>query len=44
MTGVTNILVGPGDPKTLHPDAGEKKTFEKITFIKFVLTLLEFGH
>ncbi|XP_050943463.1 aromatic aminotransferase ISS1-like [Cucumis melo] len=20
MTGVTNILVGPGDPKTLHPD------------------------
>ena len=23
MTGVTNILVGPGDEKTLHPDAGE---------------------
>lgn len=22
MTGVTNILVGPGDPKNLHPDAG----------------------
>ena len=22
MTGVTNILVGPSDPKTLHPDAG----------------------
>ncbi|TYK04602.1 katanin p60 ATPase-containing subunit A1 [Cucumis melo var. makuwa] len=22
MTGVTNILVGPGDPKTLHPDPG----------------------
>ncbi|XP_059644378.1 aromatic aminotransferase ISS1-like [Cornus florida] len=21
MTGVTNILVGPGNPKTLHPDA-----------------------
>ncbi|KAK6153717.1 hypothetical protein DH2020_013356 [Rehmannia glutinosa] len=21
MTGVTNILVGPGDPNTLHPDA-----------------------
>ncbi|KAI3455387.1 hypothetical protein Pfo_012050 [Paulownia fortunei] len=21
MTGVTHILVGPGDPKTLHPDA-----------------------
>lgn len=21
MTGVTNILVGPGDPETLHPDA-----------------------
>ena len=24
MTGVTNILVGPGDPKTLYPDAGAK--------------------
>lgn len=23
MTGVTNILVGPGNPETLHPDAGE---------------------
>lgn len=23
MTGVTNILVGPGDPKTLYPDAGQ---------------------
>lgn len=23
MTGVTNILVGPGDPNTLHPDAGK---------------------
>ncbi|GMI92647.1 ndole Severe Sensitive1, reversal of sav3 phenotype 1 [Hibiscus trionum] len=22
MTGVTNILVGPGNPKTLYPDAG----------------------
>lgn len=22
MTGVTDILVGPGDAKTLHPDAG----------------------
>lgn len=22
MTGVTDILVGPGDPNTLHPDAG----------------------
>ena len=22
MTGVTDILVGPGDPKKLHPDAG----------------------
>ncbi|KAK1402849.1 hypothetical protein POM88_002454 [Heracleum sosnowskyi] len=22
MTGVTNILVGPGDPETLHPDVG----------------------
>lgn len=24
MTGITNILVGPGDPKTLYPDAGRK--------------------
>lgn len=24
MTGVTNILVGPSDPKTLYPDAGQK--------------------
>lgn len=24
MTGVTNILVGPGHPETLYPDAGEK--------------------
>lgn len=24
MTGVTNILVGPGSPDTLHPDAGKK--------------------
>lgn len=22
MTGITNILVGPGDSKTLQPDAG----------------------
>uniref|UniRef100_A0A7N0UXE9 Aminotransferase class I/classII large domain-containing protein n=1 Tax=Kalanchoe fedtschenkoi TaxID=63787 RepID=A0A7N0UXE9_KALFE len=30
MTGVTNILVGPGDPKNLHPDADwlEKTFFE----------------
>lgn len=25
MTGITNILVGPGNPKTLYPDAGEKR-------------------
>ena len=24
MTGVTDILVGPGSPNTLHPDAGRK--------------------
>lgn len=24
MTGITNILVGPSDQKTLYPDAGEK--------------------
>lgn len=24
MTGVTDILVGPGNPMTLQPDAGEK--------------------
>lgn len=31
MTGVTNILVGPGDPKTLQPDADwlEKVLFNK---------------
>lgn len=23
MTGVTDILVGPGDPNTLYPDAGQ---------------------
>lgn len=23
MTGVTNILVGPGNPETLYPDAGK---------------------
>lgn len=23
MTGVTDILVGPSDPKTLHPDVGK---------------------
>lgn len=23
MTGVTDILLGPSDPKYLHPDAGE---------------------
>ncbi|KAH7565137.1 hypothetical protein JRO89_XS09G0143000 [Xanthoceras sorbifolium] len=24
MTGITNIIVGPGNPETLHPDAGKK--------------------
>ena len=27
MTGITNILIGPGDPKTLYPDAGENLIF-----------------
>lgn len=34
MTGVTNILVGPGDPKTLHPDAGEKLGLSSSIFVQ----------
>jgi hypothetical protein len=30
MTGVTNILVGPGNPETLYPDAG-KTLYDLIT-------------
>ena len=29
MTGVTDIIVGPSDPQTLHPDTG--KLFKKNT-------------
>ncbi|KAM0060276.1 putative aminotransferase, class-I, pyridoxal-phosphate-binding, aminotransferase, class I/classII [Helianthus debilis subsp. tardiflorus] len=38
MTGVTNILVGPGDPNTLHPDADwlEKTLRETKPTPKFV--------
>lgn len=38
MTGVSNILVGPGDPKTLYPDAGEKPCFSSSSFT-FLLNL-----
>lgn len=34
MTGVTNILVGPGSPDSLHPDAG-KKLHDLVTVIHF---------
>lgn len=34
MTGITNILVGPGDPETLHPDAG-KMLHDLVTTICF---------
>lgn len=30
MTGVTDIMVGPGDPETLYPDAGKKLKDENI--------------
>lgn len=36
MTGITNILVGPGSSDTLHPDAG-KKLHDLVTVIHFLL-------
>lgn len=30
MTGVTNIIVGPGHPETLYPDAGTSLTLSHI--------------
>ena len=37
MTGVTNIIVGPGHPDTLYPDADFSLTLS-ITFFHEVLT------
>jgi aromatic aminotransferase len=33
MTGVTNILVGGSDPKTLHPDVGKMSLFFTLEFL-----------
>lgn len=33
MTGVTDIIVGPGDPNTLHPDAGKSFSLQLIVDI-----------
>lgn len=33
MTGITNILVGPGNPKTLHPDAGKIKKLPNLLIL-----------
>ncbi|KAE7997405.1 hypothetical protein FH972_002045 [Carpinus fangiana] len=42
MTGITNILVGPGNPKTLHPDADwlEKTLLETKPAPKLVTVFL----
>lgn len=31
MTGITNILLGPGNPETLHPDAGKNMLHGLVT-------------
>jgi aspartate/methionine/tyrosine aminotransferase len=33
MTGITDILVGPGDPKTLYPDAGKIKKLHDLLIL-----------
>lgn len=33
MTGITNILVGPGNPETLHPDAGKIKKLHNLLIL-----------
>lgn len=33
MTGITNILVGPGNPKTLYPDAGKIKKLPNLLIL-----------
>jgi aspartate/methionine/tyrosine aminotransferase len=35
MTGITNILVGPGNTETLYPDAG-KTLYDPITSTSFL--------
>lgn len=48
MTGVTNILVGPGDPETLHPDTGEKvnsmlnKVLQTVQLLKMDISANDF--
>ncbi|CAL1377873.1 unnamed protein product [Linum trigynum] len=45
MTGVTNILVGPGDPKTLYPDADWlEKTLATTKPVPKVVTVVNPGN
>ncbi|GMH03652.1 hypothetical protein Nepgr_005491 [Nepenthes gracilis] len=45
MTGVTKILVGPGDPMTLYPDAGWlEKTFREARQMPKVVTVVNPGN
>ncbi|CAN1285717.1 Aromatic aminotransferase ISS1 [Linum perenne] len=45
MTGVTNIIVGPGDPKTLYPDADWlKKTLAETKPVPKVVTVVNPGN
>ncbi|KDP37172.1 hypothetical protein JCGZ_06228 [Jatropha curcas] len=45
MTGVTNILVGPGNPKTLHPDADWlERTLLKTRPVPKVVTVVNPGN
>lgn len=43
MTGVTNILVGPGDSKTLHPDAGWKPSSCQLTVAETTYDIFAFS-
>ncbi|EEF44700.1 aromatic aminotransferase ISS1 isoform X2 [Ricinus communis] len=45
MTGITNILVGPGNPKTLHPDADWlERTLSETRPIPKVVTVVNPGN
>ncbi|KAJ4832709.1 hypothetical protein Tsubulata_035193 [Turnera subulata] len=45
MTGVTNILVGPGNPKTLHPDADWlERTLSETKPVPKVVTVVNPGN
>ncbi|KAF2301319.1 hypothetical protein GH714_022689 [Hevea brasiliensis] len=45
MTGVTNILVGPGNPKTLHPDADWlERTLSETRPVPKVVTVVNPGN